>query len=415
MRVNSNGTFDSSFNSGTGFLGQISPGDFRIIYDIKKTLNNKILVIGNYQFYNNIGRNSISRLNLTCNLSPTLDLIVKDGSDDTGIEPNTVTPYMWTSDNIWVRNNNDNGLAHENPDYSDSGNPNFVKVKVINNSCVASTGSTQLKLYWAKASTALSYPNPWMGGITYPSTGASMGDPIGTLIIPTLQAGQETILTFPWIVPNPAEYGNDGDQWHFCLLARIEAVNDPMTSPETWDLNANVRNNNNIAWKNVTVVDILPNNVVNPGGVIAVGNPFDHPRTFFLEMEIADLETGKPIYAEAEIGIKMDEILYNAWIRGGGEAQELDPTHEETRKIVRGNNVILENLSFDANEMGTLRLDFNFLTQELTDKTNYAYHVIQKDSENGKIIGGETFIINKSQRESFEANASNNLEVDLNE
>ena len=409
IRLLSNGGFDSSFNSGNGITNNTS------INYLKVLPNNKILVVGTFSSYNNITRNQIARLHLSCNYSPIFDLMVKDSSDDTGIEPNTVTPYMWTSDNIWVRNYNDNGLEHQNPDYSATGNANFVRVRVINNSCVTSLGNEQLKLYWAKASTALSYPNPWMGGITYAPTGASMGSPIGTLNIPVLQPGEETILTFPWIVPNPNNYGTDGDQWHFCLLARITATNDPMTSTETTDLNANVRNNNNIAWKNVTVVDVLPNNTINPGGIIAVGNPFNHPKTFFLEMEISDLETGKPIYEEAEIGIKMDDILYNAWVRGGKEAQLLDSTIEEKRKIVKGNKVILDNLSFDANEIGTLRLDFNFLTKELTDKTNYAYHVIQKDSENGKIIGGETFIVNKTPRESFEANANNDLEVDLNQ
>lgn len=344
--------------------------------------------------------------------SPDLDLMVKDSQDDTGAEPNTVTQYMWTSDNIWVRNNNDSGLAHENPDYSANGNPNYVKVRVINKSCVQSTGNEQLKLYWAKASTGLSWPTPWNGGISEPVTNASMGQQIGTLTIPVLQAGQETILTFPWQVPNPTDYSQD--QWHFCLLARIEATNDPMTSIETVDINANTRNNNNIAWKNVTVVDILPNNIVNPGGVVAVANPFNHPKTFFLELEIADLETGKPIYQEAEVGIKMDEILFNAWERGGKEAQLLDPTLEEKRKIVRGNHVILDNISFNANETGTLRLDFNFLIEELTEKTNYAYHVIQKDGETGQVIGGETFIIIKNPRPIFEAEAPDK-EVDLNQ
>ena len=344
--------------------------------------------------------------------SADLDLMVKDSQDDTGVEPNTVTQYMWTSDNIWVRNNNDSGLTHENPDYSANGNPNYVKVRVINKSCVSSTGSEQLKLYWAKASTGLSWPNPWNGGISEPITNASMGQQIGTLTIPILQAGQEAILTFPWQVPNPANYSQD--QWHFCLLTRIEATNEPMTFLETGDLNTNVRNNNNIAWKNVTVVDILPNNIVNPGGVVAVGNPFNHPKTFFLEMEIADLETGKPIFQEAEVGIKMDDILFQAWERGGKEAQLLDPTLEEKRKIVRGNHVILDNIAFNANETGTLRLDFNFLTKELTDKTNYAYHVIQKDAETGQVIGGETFIINKNPRPIFVAEAPNQ-EVDLNQ
>ena len=344
--------------------------------------------------------------------SATLDLIVKDSQDDTGTEPNTVTQYMWTSDNIWVRNNNDNGLTHQNPDYSALGNPNFVMVRVINKSCVASTGNEQLKLYWAKASTGLSWPSPWTGGVSVPYP--NMGNPIGTLTIPVIPAGGETILTFPWQVPNPANYGNDGDQWHFCLLARIEATTDPMTFPETGDLNGNVRNNNNIAWKNVTVVDVLPDNIENPGGLVAVGNPFNHPKTFFLELEVADLETGKPIYQEAEVGLKMDDVLFNAWERGGKEAQLLDPTAEEKRKIVKGNNVIIDNISFNANEIGTLRLDFNFLTKELTDKTNYAYHVIQKDAETGQVIGGETFIINKNPRPIFEAEAPDK-EVDLNQ
>ena len=343
-----------------------------------------------------------------------LDLMVKDSPEDTGAEPNTVTQYMWTSDNIWVRNNNDAGTDHQNPEYSSNGTPNYIKVRVINKSCVTSTGSEQLTLNWAKASTSLGWPNPWNGGVLYQGVGASMGGLVGTLNIPVLQPGHEAILTFPWIAPNPADYGNI-DQWHFCLLSKINASNDPMTFPETNDLVANVRNNNNIAWKNISVVDIVPNNTVSPGGAIAVGNPFNNPHTFYLELAVADLETGKPIYEEAEVGIKMDEILYRAWERGGKEAQLLDPTLEEKRKIVKGNHMILDNLYFEPKETGTLRLNFNFLTKELTEKTNYVYHVIQKDAQTDEIVGGETFVINKNPRVPFEADAGGDKEVDMNQ
>lgn len=351
--------------------------------------------------------------------SATLDLMVKDSQDDTGAEPNTVTQYMWSSDNIWVRNNNDSGLTHQNPDYSALGNPNYVKVRVINKSCIASTGNEQLKLYWAKASTALAWPVNWDGSLNVfnPNYNQNfpLGGEVGPLTIPALQPGQETIITFPWQVPNPDHYTNiNPEPWHFCLLTRVISNIDTMTFPETWDVNANTRNNNNIAWKNVTVVDVLPNNIVNPGGVVAIGNPFDHPKAFFLELVVADLETGKPIYQEAEVGIKMDDVLYNAWERGGKEAQLLEPTIEEKKKIVKGNNVIVDNISFNANEIGTLRLDFSFLTKELTNKSNYVYHIIQKDAETGLIIGGETFIINKNPRPIFEADAPDK-EVDLNQ
>jgi hypothetical protein len=88
-----------------------------------------------------------------------------------------------------------------------------------------------------------------------------MGNPIGSQPV-TVAAGDDEILVFPWSPPNPADYAAFGaDQGHFCLLARIQTSSTApfgMTSPETGDLYANVQNNNNIVWKNITVVDDLP-------------------------------------------------------------------------------------------------------------------------------------------------------------
>jgi hypothetical protein len=343
--------------------------------------------------------------------STTLDLMVKDGTDDIGNEPNNITSYMWASTDIWIRNQADGVDSHQNPEYSPTV-PNYAYVRVTNKSCVASTGNEQLKFYWAKAGTSLEWPDTWDGNHFFPAPNDSkkLGAPVGTITIPVLQAGQEIILQIPFMVPNPADYSFAGsDQWHFCLLARIEAVNDP--SNETNGLYANVQNNNNIAWKNVTIVDLLANRT---NGVIAVGNPFNEPRTFFLELVKEDLETGKPIY-EAEVTLKMDETLFNAWERGGKIAQQIEGTLEEEKKIVKGNNVIIDNIAFNGNEMGILNINFNFLTQELTEKTRFAYHVIQKDAITGQIIGGETYIIKKDARDIFIADAGNDKEVDKNE
>lgn len=343
--------------------------------------------------------------------SATLDLMVKDGTDDIGLQPNNITPYMWASTDIWVRNQADNIDEHQNPEYSPTV-PNYAYVRVTNKSCVASTGSEQLKFYWAKAGTSLEWPDTWDGNHYFPSPNNTkkLGAPVGTVTIPILQAGQETILQIPFMVPNPADYSFAGsDQWHFCLLARIEALNDP--SNETNGLYANVQNNNNIAWKNVTIVDLLANKT---NGVIAVGNPFDEPRTFFLELIKEDLETGKAIYDEAEVSVKMDETLFKAWERGGKLAQELDATTDEKRKIVKGNNVIIDNIAFNANEMGTLNLNFNFLTKELTEKSKFVYHVVQRDALTGDIIGGETYVIKKQARPIFIADAGGTKDVDKN-
>ena len=344
--------------------------------------------------------------------SPTLDLMVKDGVDDNGSQPNNTTQYMWASTDIWIRNQPDGVDSHQNPEYSPT-IPNYAYVRITNKSCVASTGNEQLKFYWAKAGTSLAWPNTWDGSSTF-ANGALQGspstpNPITT--IPVLQPGQEVILQIPFLVPNPANYAFAGsDQWHFCLLARIEAIGDP--SNETNGLYANVQNNNNIAWKNVTIVDVVANRT---SGTIAVGNPFDEPHTFFLELVKEDLETGKPIYDEAEVTLKMDETLFNAWERGGKEAQQIQATPDEKKKIVKGNNVIIDNIAFNGKEIGILNINFNFLTQELTEKTRFAYHVIQKDAVTGQIIGGETYIIKKQVRTPFIADAGGDKIVDKNE
>ena len=345
-----------------------------------------------------------------------LDLVIKDSSLDTGEEPNTTSQYFWASEDIWIRNSQDGIIDHQNPEYSPTV-PNYIYVRVKNNGCQATTGIENLSTYWAKASTSLNWPQLW-NGATYNGTSTILGNPIGTVTIPILQPGQETILSMPFIVPNPSNYnGIFAEPWHFCLLARIVSQSDEMTFPETQDLVQNVINNNNIAWKNVTIVDYvsddLPRQTI--GGVIAVGNTFNTPKSFYLELVKEDLETGKPVYEEAEVTLKMDEVLYQAWVRGGKISERVDMTLDEKVLLIKGNNVLLKDLEFNANEIGTLYLKFNFLTQEITEKAKYVYHVIQKETGTNKIIGGETYIIKKKARPIFIANPGGDINVDRGE
>src|SRR5690606_8378050 len=115
-------------------------------------------------------------------------------------------------------------------------------------SCVTSSGNEELTLYWAKANTFLNWPHNWdgsltMGDIEGTSSEAPTGGVVGTLNIPSLEPGQEAIVEFEWMVPNPEEYLSNENPWHFCLLARIETPNDPMTFPEGTFITDNVRNN----------------------------------------------------------------------------------------------------------------------------------------------------------------------------
>jgi hypothetical protein len=185
------------------------------------------------------------------------DLWIKNGLDDVGTEPDPSTQPMYASDDIWVRTTNDGLLHpdHENPVYRPKGSAsNYVYVRVRNRGC-RGTGKGTLKLYWAKASTGLSWPSPWDGSVAKP---VLMGGLIGSKKI-AVKPGESKILEFPWSPPNPEKYAAAGaDQSPFSLLARIEtspAAPYGMTFPETGDLYANVKNNNKIAWKNIAIVN----------------------------------------------------------------------------------------------------------------------------------------------------------------
>ena len=351
-----------------------------------------------------------------------LDLYIKDFLDDLGVEPDPIPGKIWRSTGIWVRNTPDGIQEHQNPKY---GSTNYLYAKITNISSVSSTANEQLKLYWSKAGTGLRWPKSWDG--TLYNHGVLMGAPIRTLTIPVLAPGEEVVLSTPWQMPNPNDYIDiNPSPWHFCFLARIVSDSDPMTIKETRWMSANARNNNNIAWKNVIAVKASSNsntrkrgvdfdNTRSFGGVISVENPFDDQRTFSLELVKEDLEGGKAIFDEAEVAITMDQTLYNAWARAGSKSELIERTHNKNKKLVRGNHALLDRLTFKPNQTGTLNLTFNFLTRELTDKTRFVYHVIQRDATTGETIGGETYIITKDSRPLFVADAGEDQFTNKNE
>lgn len=287
------------------------------------------------------------------------DLYMKDTYDevkserDRGEEPNIDNGPMWESEDIWVRNQND-GFAntdHQNPEYMAlSGNYNYVYVRVRNRGCIPSPAiSNGIELRWAKAGTNLTWPNYWDGSITSP---ALIGNLISTQAIPSIPAGSSTVIEFAWQPPNPADYvglGSDpifwaDEPWHFCLLARINTSQDPMTIAETSNLNSNVKNNNNIVWKNLTVVDLNPNNIVgggwNPGddklvgAVLMVGDVTGEGGLYDIEFKNPSIYKGNPLTAEAQVKVTLDAPVWEKWEQGGFQAVNVEISREEKHQII---------------------------------------------------------------------------------
>jgi hypothetical protein len=162
-------------------------------------------------------------------ICPFADTWHKDLPGDTGVEPNPVASPMWTSPDIWVRNSNDGGLTHQNPEF---GQTNYIYGFIRNRGTVTAQ-NLPVSLYVANASTGLSWPAQW----TF----------VGTAIVPSLAPGATATVVVPW---NPTGVG------HFCLVSRIVSAQDPMTFPEGTNISLNTQNNNNIVWRNVNIVNL---------------------------------------------------------------------------------------------------------------------------------------------------------------
>lgn len=345
----------------------------------------------------------------TTNPSSELDLYIKDCPDDIGNEPSGCVEY-WNSPDIWIRNNQDGQTENQNPVYRPNGAPNYIYVRVRNRSCATSSGSDQLKIHWAKANTAYSWPDYWDGTVKN-TNGHPLSGGLQSLSIPAIAPGEEAIVAVPWVVPNPNLYSNMNEPWHYCLMARIESIDDPI-HPEIPDSGTNILNNNNIAQKNVHVINPFPGNPI--GGIIGVGNAFPVNRDFILDFTVKPSEIGKLIFEEAEVTVTLDERLLQRWIDAGSPLTNMEQISEDTFLII-GDNASLGSLHFEPNQIDLLTLKFNFLTSEITEKDRYTYYVIQKDLD-GTIVGGETFEIRKEvDRDLFYAEIGGDTEVNKND
>lgn len=334
------------------------------------------------------------------------DLFVADMAGDVGIEPNpNPTSVYWNSQDIWVCKTGATCLAHQNPEF---GQTNTIRVKVSNRGGLANIGGGNevLKVYWAKASTALGWPNPWNGGVlgcvSFP-----MGGLVGSQNIPVITGGGSTIMNFNWNPPNPNDYSCFGaDKSHFCLLARIETNTTApfgMTFPETSNLWQNVKNNNNIAWRNVSVEDIFPR--VAPGGVVMfrtgvlvegsrfAGVPYNNVNLHFT---VPEDEAQDPAFNFANFYVGLGKY-YEGWAANGSRGTDIelvfDPeTREPLVHLLKPDATIL-NVPVGAADQNAVVLQ----TEQFRTVDDGKGRTINMGMHDDKDlpVGGEAFILGK--------------------
>lgn len=335
--------------------------------------------------------------------NPDVDLYISDDIEDFGIEPNNTAEHLYLSKDIWCRNQDD-GLIYqinENPEYHPN-NPTYVYVKIKNKGCSASSGNDVLKLYWAKASTNLIWPDSWDGSYTAPL----MGDILGQMVVPSIPSGGEVILSFEWATPNPANYVDNNEPWHFCLLTRIESTEDPITSEtsSTWQ---NAKNNNNIAWKNLSIVDVEPNYKL-PGAYVGISNYEEGISRYDLNFS-EPYNPNNSIFSTAEVYFKPDRDLFIQWEKGGSKLQDAKLTSDSSFLLLSSDAKIM-NIQMLPKQMTKGLFRVNFLTQKHIEQEKFYVNLLQKDSLNNS-IGGELFEIHKTGRYLFSADAGDDESI----
>ena len=366
-----------------------------------------------------------------------IDLYMKDmpitylDQRDRGEEPNIDNGPMWISEDIWVRRQDD-GVSfqeHENPDhFTTPGLTNFVYVRVRNRGSIPSTGTEQLTLHWSKASTALSWPTYWDGSI--PLMGGQIEQ---THTLPIIKAGGSHIEVFQWNPNDPDLYAQEyqngnalllaNEPWHFCLLARIETAPGPdfgMTFPETESVNLNTKNNNNIVWKNISVINIdgltggdpWPDDKV-VGASVLVGDAWGEGGVFDLVFKDPDFFKGNPVTEEAEVRITLQDELWDAWQNAGGQMENLQISREERYQLIlTGSPAVVKGIPVPADARYLAHVGFNFLSEKLSGQTEFDFDFIQKSS--GEQVGGERYHIGVPGRFGFSADGGGNRYVSPN-
>lgn len=413
-------------SSGTSFATPIVAGVASLMYsvnpcmtpswcqDILKNTTDPILDAANFPNGVGTGRvNAYEAVKAAQNAqSSTLDLYIKDRPEDFGDEQ---YPYHWQEDrdesvDIWIRNQQDGyeNQTHQEPEYNSS-SPVYVYVRVRNKSCIDAAGNEDLSLYWSKASSWSSWPQNWDG------TQPNIGDRIGSINLGNLEAGKDTIIEFEWNILNPYIHQN----WTSCLLARIENSPTDMITIHPNRIDDDVFFNNNIALKNVTVIDIAPG-IAAPGRIddvyyphgkyMFIGNAQSHANQFNLKFSVPKDSLQKSIVKEAEVKIIFDEA--------GWDLVESHVTNRDDVKVLREkeilllrDTVLLSNIEFPANTRIPIYVGFSFLIEKITEHQDFMYNVRQYLSDGDSLLGGVHFNVKRYERNPFKADAGEDKEI----
>lgn len=301
--------------------------------------------------------------------SPAFDAWIEDtdydtvGPVDNGYQPSTGTS-LWKSRGIWVRQNCDNGIIPQDPEY---GQENCVYVKVFNNGPYAippQIANGMLEIYWADASVGLSWPTQWTL--------------IDSVAISNLAAGGTVTLGAPWW---PASVG------HYCLIARIVSAGDPIVTNSSW-VPTYTQFNNNVAWRNVNVVNLNPFAPMKDvefilRNVTAGANLVD------LWIGPANLEE-RSFLEQGKVTVRLTPEVFQAWMENGAQGYGFEIIEENTLAVIDIGGARLDGIPLAYEEAYPVQMTLA-VNPDISAEALYHLDAVQYAA--GEMVGGVGYAI----------------------
>lgn len=304
----------------------------------------------------------------SCNVAvpPAADAYIRDLPADNGYEPDPVPGNMWTSSGIWNSLDNAASGGHQNPEF---GQVNHMFAQLINNgpNQTPTDINGRVHFYYANAATGLSWDVDWTE--------------FGSVSVSSLPAWGFANVSAPFDPPGTG---------HYCIVARWVSDQDPMTFAEGSSINTNTRNNNNIAWRNMNVVNevLLPEGVINEvivrnisknDGFVGLG-VLDYSERAFLEF--------------GTVTLRLEDKLLERWLQNGAQGEGI-AFDEKTRDIViKSPQARLYQITLGPREEFKAKLIF-----KAPEPTGQKFHVslTQFDAQD-KPVGGVDYQIQRVEQ-----------------
>ncbi len=314
------------------------------------------------------------------------DIYVRDNAADNGSEPTPQTTELWTSPDIWVRNDSD-GFANTTVEElcfkindDDEVKPVYVYVRTWNKGNVPSKNDeNDLEVYWAKPSAGLNWPSPWDGIPTANSCDLPVGGFIGSQSLRSVN-GQYldvndvdmdgdnteiiegyTIYEFQWFPPDPTLYVDCfGDGWekgHFCIHARLD---DGDGFNLTGSFYSDLVENNDLALKNIYIYGEDDENegcddiiwVAPPdGGCVFFGNYTPELMTNVGLALNFPTDKDEALFDNNEINLTLKGGVMQKWMQGGKNGENINYTEGNTAIEFTANNGYIEGITLQPMEI----------------------------------------------------------------